>query len=184
MINRFGAHIGCPKTEWPAKLRPMEGAVPGRRPPKETAMATTELHDRTGDRRREAPRTSPRRRSPASRALWQAVRNRRSVAKLLEWDDRMLRDIGLTQSDVRSAMAPADLRRPVLPPRRDVERAAGRLPRPGAGRFPSASSGWRAARTCGSGSPALAESPSPLEAPTPEPALRGGLFLSPRKSLN
>ena len=33
------------------------------------------------------------------------MRNRRSVAKLLEWDDHMLRDIGLTQSDVRSAMA-------------------------------------------------------------------------------
>jgi uncharacterized protein YjiS (DUF1127 family) len=34
-----------------------------------------------------------------------AMQNRRSVAKLLEWDDRMLRDIGLTQSDVRAVMA-------------------------------------------------------------------------------
>src|SRR4051812_47986239 len=38
-------------------------------------------------------------------ARWQAARNRRSVAKLLEWDSRMLKDIGLTEGDVRSAMA-------------------------------------------------------------------------------
>ena len=38
-------------------------------------------------------------------AFLRAVRNRRSVAKLLEWDDRMLRDIGLTPGDVRSVMA-------------------------------------------------------------------------------
>jgi uncharacterized protein YjiS (DUF1127 family) len=37
--------------------------------------------------------------------VWRAVQNRRAVAKLLEWDDRALRDIGLTQGDVRSAMA-------------------------------------------------------------------------------
>jgi len=36
---------------------------------------------------------------------WQAMRNRRAVAGLLEWDDRMLRDIGLTRGDVRAAMA-------------------------------------------------------------------------------
>ncbi|MBN8996804.1 MAG: DUF1127 domain-containing protein [Rhizobiales bacterium] len=34
-----------------------------------------------------------------------AARNRRSVAKLLEWDERMLRDIGLTPGDVHAAMA-------------------------------------------------------------------------------
>ena len=34
-----------------------------------------------------------------------AARNRRSVAKLLEWDERMLRDIGLTTGDVHAAMA-------------------------------------------------------------------------------
>ena len=34
-----------------------------------------------------------------------AARNRRSVAKLLEWDERMLRDIGLTPGDVYAAMA-------------------------------------------------------------------------------
>ncbi len=33
------------------------------------------------------------------------MQNRRSVAKLLDWDDRMLRDIGLTQGDVRAVMA-------------------------------------------------------------------------------
>ncbi|HZP19561.1 MAG TPA: DUF1127 domain-containing protein [Bauldia sp.] len=37
--------------------------------------------------------------------MWRAARNRRAVAKLLEWDDRSLRDIGLTVSDVRGAMA-------------------------------------------------------------------------------
>lgn len=34
-----------------------------------------------------------------------AARNRRAVAKLLEWDERMLRDIGLTPGDVHAAMA-------------------------------------------------------------------------------
>ncbi|HET7718092.1 MAG TPA: DUF1127 domain-containing protein [Bauldia sp.] len=34
-----------------------------------------------------------------------AARNRRQVARLLSWDARMLRDIGLTPGDVRSAMA-------------------------------------------------------------------------------
>ncbi len=38
-------------------------------------------------------------------ALWQAAQNRRRVARLLEWDDRMLRDVGLTAGDVRSALA-------------------------------------------------------------------------------
>ena len=38
-------------------------------------------------------------------ALWRAARNRRSAARLLEWDDHMLRDIGLTPGDVRSALA-------------------------------------------------------------------------------
>lgn len=37
--------------------------------------------------------------------LVRAARNRRSVAKLLEWDERMLRDIGLTTGDVHAAMA-------------------------------------------------------------------------------
>jgi uncharacterized protein YjiS (DUF1127 family) len=37
--------------------------------------------------------------------LVRAARNRRSVAKLLEWDERMLRDIGLTSGDVHAAMA-------------------------------------------------------------------------------
>jgi uncharacterized protein YjiS (DUF1127 family) len=38
-------------------------------------------------------------------AYIEVVRNRRQVAKLLHWDSRMLRDIGLTPGDVRSAMA-------------------------------------------------------------------------------
>jgi uncharacterized protein YjiS (DUF1127 family) len=36
---------------------------------------------------------------------WRTARNRRSVAKLLEWDERMLRDIGLTRGDVCAVMA-------------------------------------------------------------------------------
>ena len=32
-------------------------------------------------------------------------KNRRDVARLLQWDDRMLSDIGLTQGDVYCAMA-------------------------------------------------------------------------------
>ncbi|MEO8667491.1 MAG: DUF1127 domain-containing protein [Bauldia sp.] len=36
---------------------------------------------------------------------WHAAQNRRAVAKLLFWDDRMLHDIGLTQGDVYSVMA-------------------------------------------------------------------------------
>jgi uncharacterized protein YjiS (DUF1127 family) len=38
-------------------------------------------------------------------AVWRAARNRRSVGKLLEWDARMLGDIGLTPGDVRSVLA-------------------------------------------------------------------------------
>jgi uncharacterized protein YjiS (DUF1127 family) len=38
-------------------------------------------------------------------ALWNAVKNRRSVNQLAGWDDRMLSDIGLTRGDVHSALA-------------------------------------------------------------------------------
>jgi uncharacterized protein YjiS (DUF1127 family) len=38
-------------------------------------------------------------------AAWKAWRNRRAVASLLEWDANMLKDIGLTQGDVLSALA-------------------------------------------------------------------------------
>lgn len=37
--------------------------------------------------------------------FWRAAKNRRSVSRLLEWDAHMLRDIGLTPGDVRSALA-------------------------------------------------------------------------------
>src|ERR1700733_7094148 len=37
--------------------------------------------------------------------LWRTTQNRRSVARLLEWDERMLRDIGLTRGDVCAVMA-------------------------------------------------------------------------------
>ena len=38
-------------------------------------------------------------------ALWRAARNRRSVARLLELDAHMLRDIGLVPGDVHAALA-------------------------------------------------------------------------------
>ncbi len=38
-------------------------------------------------------------------ALWRAAQNRRSVARLLEWDAHMLRDIGLTPGDVHAALS-------------------------------------------------------------------------------
>ena len=37
--------------------------------------------------------------------LWRAARNRRAIARLMEWDAHMLRDIGLTPGDVRAALA-------------------------------------------------------------------------------
>lgn len=41
--------------------------------------------------------------------LWQALVNRRQVVSLLEADDRMLKDIGLTRQDVAGALsAPID----------------------------------------------------------------------------
>ena len=36
---------------------------------------------------------------------WRAMRNRRAVASLLAWDAHMLKDIGLTPGDVRTAMS-------------------------------------------------------------------------------
>ena len=68
-------------------------------------MATTELtHSQTsqiGERIQHVIEVSAARVA----AVWLAAKNRRSVNRLLEWDDRMLRDIGLTQNDVRSALA-------------------------------------------------------------------------------
>ena len=37
--------------------------------------------------------------------VWTAVKNRREATQLLNWDDRMLSDIGLTRGDVRSAFS-------------------------------------------------------------------------------
>jgi uncharacterized protein YjiS (DUF1127 family) len=37
--------------------------------------------------------------------LWRAFQNRRSVKRLLEWDSRMLQDIGVTRGDVVAAMS-------------------------------------------------------------------------------
>lgn len=38
-------------------------------------------------------------------AVWKAAMNRRAIGQLAEWDERMLRDIGLTRNDVTSALA-------------------------------------------------------------------------------
>ena len=39
-----------------------------------------------------------------AKSIVQRVRNRRAVLALLEWDERALRDIGLTRADVRLAL--------------------------------------------------------------------------------
>lgn len=38
-------------------------------------------------------------------AVWSAARNRKAVRHLREWDDRMLRDIGLTRYDIYAALS-------------------------------------------------------------------------------
>ena len=54
------------------------------------------------------------------RKLAQAVRNRRDASALAGMDERMLRDIGLTRSDLRDAYAELLWSgRPALPVRRD-----------------------------------------------------------------
>jgi uncharacterized protein YjiS (DUF1127 family) len=68
-------------------------------------MATTELSQSpsatTGEKLRLAVEAGLARLA----ALWRSAQNRRKVARLLEWDAHMLRDIGLTPGDVRAAMA-------------------------------------------------------------------------------
>jgi uncharacterized protein YjiS (DUF1127 family) len=39
-----------------------------------------------------------------AKSVAQRIRNRRAVMTLLDWDDRALRDIGLTRGDVRLAL--------------------------------------------------------------------------------
>ncbi len=68
-------------------------------------MATTELSPSTAAGAAERLRLAVEAGLARLVALWRAERNRRSVARLLEWDDHMLRDIGLTSGDVRSALA-------------------------------------------------------------------------------
>jgi uncharacterized protein YjiS (DUF1127 family) len=61
--------------------------------------------------------------------MLRAWQNRRQVARLLEWDQTMLRDIGLTRGDVYSAMAsplgddPSDRLDRFARERRSAERA-------------------------------------------------------------
>jgi uncharacterized protein YjiS (DUF1127 family) len=62
---------------------------------------TTDRSTRTGDRLVEAAAAA----WTWTVAFWRTAQNRRSVARLLEWDERMLRDIGLTRGDVCAVMA-------------------------------------------------------------------------------
>jgi uncharacterized protein YjiS (DUF1127 family) len=68
-------------------------------------MATTECQSQTSRSPFEKALTLVEAGARRVVAVWNAARNRRSVARLLEWDDRMLSDIGLTQGDVRSALS-------------------------------------------------------------------------------
>ena len=68
-------------------------------------MATTTLHPHTSSSASEKALSLVEAGAARVAALWNAVKNRRSVARLLEWDDRMLRDVGLTQGDVRAALS-------------------------------------------------------------------------------
>ena len=65
------------------------------------ATALTNAPARAGERLQHFLATA----ASAAAGFWLSMRNRRSVAKLLEWDERMLNDIGLTRHDVQSAMA-------------------------------------------------------------------------------
>jgi uncharacterized protein YjiS (DUF1127 family) len=76
------------------------------RPPMEAAMSICETHS-------EPVRPAPARNFAATgmallvlvAGRYQVWKNRRAVARLLEWDGRMLADIGLTEGDVHSALA-------------------------------------------------------------------------------
>src|SRR6266545_3817434 len=55
--------------------------------------------------------------------LYKALKNRRDIAGLADWDDRMLADIGLTRSDLRAAMGDRLWRDPTTLLARQVEAA-------------------------------------------------------------
>jgi uncharacterized protein YjiS (DUF1127 family) len=98
MLTSFPAGIG-----WLAG--PESGLVAASPARKETVMATCEITSAapatTGERLQLLVEAAFSRLAGIARAR----RNRRSVAKLLEWDEYMLRDIGLTSGDVHAAMA-------------------------------------------------------------------------------
>jgi uncharacterized protein YjiS (DUF1127 family) len=70
-------------------------------------MVTTEYTHHAAARESAAERFNSLAGVIATRAvtLWRAWQNRRAVAKLAGWDARMLGDIGLTASDVSSALS-------------------------------------------------------------------------------
>ncbi len=65
-------------------------------------------------------------------AVWTAAKNRRSVGRLLAWDDRMLRDIGLTHGDVHAALTARLQDDPSATAERAFRRAPPGAPRAGA----------------------------------------------------
>ena len=68
-------------------------------------MAATELFEGTLSHHAGALRQAIEKAATNVAALWTAYRNRRAVGALLGWDAHMLRDIGLSHSDVESALA-------------------------------------------------------------------------------
>ena len=106
MINGPCIYLVFQATEAP--LAPSRKSRRSQAPtPKETENGHHRIHRKAvpGERRREVPRIRRSRAHARVVAFWRSVQNRRSVAKLLDWDDHMLRDIGLTAGDVRSVMA-------------------------------------------------------------------------------
>jgi uncharacterized protein YjiS (DUF1127 family) len=68
-------------------------------------MAATELFEGTVSHHAGAVRLAVEKAAANVVTLWTAYRNRRAVGALMGWDARMLRDIGLSHSDVASALA-------------------------------------------------------------------------------
>lgn len=68
-------------------------------------MAATELFEGTVSHHAGALRQAIEKAATNVVAMWTAYRNRRAVGALLGWDAHMLRDIGLNQSDIESALS-------------------------------------------------------------------------------
>ena len=67
-------------------------------------MAATELFEGSLSHHAGALRQAMEKVANSVVAVWTAYRNRRAVNALMGWDAHMLRDIGLNQSDIESAL--------------------------------------------------------------------------------